>query len=429
MVRDAAELPGAMVNAFAYGDTALVERFVAGRRGRRARRRHRRRARARCRSCRSTPDGGVYDYTARYTAGSTEFQVPAKLDDDVAAECARVAVAAHEALGLRDLSRSDLIVDDDGTVWFLEVNVAPGLTETSTVPLSVQAAGLDLGELVADLVRTRPSTGHRAEEAHDERPHLLRRSSALAQPGSRRMDFRFQVTGQEHIPRTGGAVLAINHVSYVDFIMAGYGARWSKRLVRFMAKRETFDHQVTGPLMRSCHHISVDRADGSASYDEAVRYLRDGEVVGIFPEATISRSFLIKELKTGAVRMAADADVPLVPMVLWGTQRLITKDHPRDFSRAQDDHGHDRRAARPAGRDRRATKTAELHAAMTAMLDKAIRAYPAEEQPPGSWWLPASYGGSAPTPERGEASSTARRCATRGEGRAPEAAPRRSRAG
>jgi D-alanine-D-alanine ligase len=99
------------------------------------------------------PDGGVYDYTARYTAGSTEFVVPAKLSEDLAAECARVAVAAHEVLGLRDLSRSDLMIDDDGTVWFLEVNVAPGLTETSTVPLAVQAAGLDLGELVGELVR------------------------------------------------------------------------------------------------------------------------------------------------------------------------------------------------------------------------------------------------------------------------------------
>ena len=87
------------------------------------------------------PDGGVYDYTARYTAGSTEFVVPAKLSDAATAECERVALAVHEAFGLRDLSRSDLIVDDDGTVWFLEVNVAPGFTETSTVPLAVQAAG------------------------------------------------------------------------------------------------------------------------------------------------------------------------------------------------------------------------------------------------------------------------------------------------
>jgi D-alanine-D-alanine ligase len=151
VVREPSELAAAMVNAFAYGNTALVETFVVGTEvavpvvdtgdGPRA-----------LPIVSITPDGGVYDYTARYTAGSTEFQVPAKLDDELAAECARVAVAAHEALGLRDLSRSDLIIDEAGEVWFLEVNVAPGLTETSTVPLSVQAAGLDLGELVADLV-------------------------------------------------------------------------------------------------------------------------------------------------------------------------------------------------------------------------------------------------------------------------------------
>ena len=158
VVREAADLPGAMVNAYAYGDTALVEQFVEGLEvavpvvdtgdGPRA-----------LPIVSITPDGGVYDYTARYTAGSTEFQVPAKLDDDLAAECARVAVAAHEALGLRDLSRSDLIIDEDGTVWFLEVTVAPGLTETSTVPLSIQAAGLDLGELMSELVTVAATRG------------------------------------------------------------------------------------------------------------------------------------------------------------------------------------------------------------------------------------------------------------------------------
>jgi D-alanine-D-alanine ligase len=98
------------------------------------------------------PDSGVYDYTARYTAGATEFVVPAEVVDAVAAECARVAVDAHRALGLRDLSRSDLVVDGDGTVWFLEVNVAPGMTETSLVPLALEAAGLDLGTVCAGLV-------------------------------------------------------------------------------------------------------------------------------------------------------------------------------------------------------------------------------------------------------------------------------------
>jgi D-alanine-D-alanine ligase len=153
VVRAAADLPGAMVNAFAYGETALVERFIEGDEvavpvvdtgnGPEA-----------LPVVSIRPDGGVYDYTARYTAGSTEFVVPAKLPDELAAECARVALVAHETLGLRDLSRSDLMIDAEGTVWFLEVNVAPGLTETSTVPLAVQAAGLDLGELVETLVRT-----------------------------------------------------------------------------------------------------------------------------------------------------------------------------------------------------------------------------------------------------------------------------------
>ena len=152
VVRSAEQLPGAMVNAFAYGSVALLEQFVEGAEvavpviddgtGPRA-----------LPAVGIRPDGGVYDYTARYTAGSTEFDVPARLSAEAAAECARVAVTAHEALGLRDLSRSDLIVAEDGTVWFLEVNVAPGFTETSTVPLSVQAAGLDLGEVVASLVR------------------------------------------------------------------------------------------------------------------------------------------------------------------------------------------------------------------------------------------------------------------------------------
>jgi D-alanine-D-alanine ligase len=152
LVQAADELPDAMVGAFAYGPLALIEQFAAGTEvavpviddgtGPRA-----------LPAVSIKPDGAIYDYTARYTAGSTEFTVPAALSDELRAECARAAVAAHQALGLRELSRSDLIVGDDGTVWFLEVNVAPGFTETSLVPLSVEAAGLDLGEVLASLVR------------------------------------------------------------------------------------------------------------------------------------------------------------------------------------------------------------------------------------------------------------------------------------
>jgi 1-acyl-sn-glycerol-3-phosphate acyltransferase len=214
----------------------------------------------------------------------------------------------------------------------------------------------------------------------------------------RALDLRFQLSGTEHVPRSGGALLVFNHVSYVDFILGGLAAQPSGRLVRFMAKREIFDHPVAGPVMRSLHHISVDRADGLASYDDAITYLKRGEVVGIFPEATISRSFRIKELKTGAVRLAAAAGVPLVPVVLWGTQRLKTKDHPQDFTRGKTIAISVGEPLHPTG-DRPASETAELKAAMEALLDRTIRAYPADEQPPGAWWLPASYGGSAPTLE------------------------------
>jgi D-alanine-D-alanine ligase len=152
------ELPAAMVACFAYGPIALVERCIRGVEvsvpvfdtgsGPVA-----------YPAVEILPDGGVYDYTARYTAGATEFVVPASVDEHVAAECARVSVAAHQALGLRDVSRSDLMVDADGTVWFLEVNVAPGMTETSLVPLSVEAAGQDLGVLVAALAELAASRG------------------------------------------------------------------------------------------------------------------------------------------------------------------------------------------------------------------------------------------------------------------------------
>jgi 1-acyl-sn-glycerol-3-phosphate acyltransferase len=219
-----------------------------------------------------------------------------------------------------------------------------------------------------------------------------------AKTGFRLLGQRFSMTGTEHVPRSGGVLLAYNHIGYVDFIYGGLAANPSGRLVRFMAKREIFDHRVGGPVMRSLHHIEVDRGDGLASYRTAVDYLRAGEAVGIFPEATISRSMELKEFKTGAVRIAAEAGVPIVPVVLWGTQRMLTKDHPRDFSRGTTISIRVGAPLHPTGADPVA-ETAELRAVMADLLDASIRAYPADEQPPGAWWVPAAYGGGAPTPE------------------------------
>src|SRR3954451_6221585 len=147
------------------------------------------------------------------------------------------------------------------------------------------------------------------------------------------LDARFRVDGAEHIPRSGGAVIACNHISYLDFIFCGWGAQPAGRLVRFMAKKSVFDHRISGPLMRGMHHIPVDRDAGLASYRQALAALKDGEVVGGFPEDTISRSVTVKGMKSGAVRMAAAAKVPIVPMALWGSQRLWTKGRPRTLTR------------------------------------------------------------------------------------------------
>jgi len=215
----------------------------------------------------------------------------------------------------------------------------------------------------------------------------------------RALGQRFVMTGTEHVPREGGVLLASKHIGYADFVYAGLAAHPSKRLVRFMAKKEIFDHGVGGPVMRSMHHIPVDRGDGIESYEKAVKYLRDGEAVGIFPEATISRAMELKEFKTGAVRIAAEAGVPLLPVVLFGTQRILTKDHPRDLKRGKTIAIAVGEPLHPTGADPVA-ETAELKARMSTMLDDVIAAYPADERPPGAWWVPARHGGSAPTLEQ-----------------------------
>jgi D-alanine-D-alanine ligase len=151
VVRDAAELPAAMVGCLAYGETVLAERFVEGVEvavtvidgpdGPEA-----------LPAVEIVPESGVYDYTARYTAGLTDFHTPARLDERASAAVADLAVAAHRLLGLRDVSRTDAIVAGDGTVYFLEVNSSPGLTETSLLPMAIEVDGRSLGDIYAGLI-------------------------------------------------------------------------------------------------------------------------------------------------------------------------------------------------------------------------------------------------------------------------------------
>ena len=207
--------------------------------------------------------------------------------------------------------------------------------------------------------------------------------------------------GGENIPVTGGAVLASNHVSYLDFLFCGLAAQPSKRLVRFMAKKSVFDHRIAGPLMRGMKHIPVDRAAGAGAYSTALKSLAGGEIVGVFPEATVSRSFLLKDFKMGAARMAAEAGVPLIPMVVWGTQRYWAKNHPKQLTKAKNPVllrvGE---PLYPSMDDEAAAITAELKSRMAVLLEEAIAADPYQPAGPADkWWLPADRGGTAPTPE------------------------------
>ena len=221
---------------------------------------------------------------------------------------------------------------------------------------------------------------------------------AAARLGFRLLGLRFDVVGSQHIPTTGGAVLASNHNAYPDFIFDGLAAQPSGRLVRFMAKKSVFGHPVAGPLMRGMRHIPVDRSAGAGAYEHAVSALRRGEIVGVFPEATISSSFLIKDLKSGAVRMAAEASVPLIPMITFGGQRIWTKGRRPSFTRGIPIAITVGEPMRPNVSDDPDVLTVQLRATLERLLAETIERYPISRADDDCWWLPAQFGGTAPTP-------------------------------
>ena len=228
------------------------------------------------------------------------------------------------------------------------------------------------------------------------------------------LGFRFDLRGVENLPATGGAVLASNHVSYFDFMFVGLtGWRRDKRLVRFMAKEAVFRHRVSGPLMRGMHHIPVDRAAGAAAYRHAVTALHSGELVGVFPESTISRSFVPRPLKSGAARMALEADVPLIPVVVWGGQRVWTVGRRPTLKRRVPVTIWVDQPLPPVEGETAAELTVRLAQRLGELVDEALAAYPVDDGK-GLWWWPAHVGGSAPTPEEAltlEQAAIARRAA------------------
>ena len=217
----------------------------------------------------------------------------------------------------------------------------------------------------------------------------------------RLLDFRFDLRGTDNVPPTGGAVLASNHVSYFDFMFVGFAARDPRRrLVRFMAKKSVFEHWLGGPLMRAMRHIPVDRSAGAAAYQHAVDALRGGQLVGVFPEATISRSFVPRPMKAGAARMALEADVPLLPVVTWGGHRVWTTGRRPVARRHVPVVVWVGEPVQRSPDDTAVELAARLASRLREMVDEVVRSYPDRPTAGDDWWLPASAGGSAPTPEQ-----------------------------
>lgn len=232
--------------------------------------------------------------------------------------------------------------------------------------------------------------------------------------------WRLDVEGLEHFPRTGGAVMVLNHSSFVDFFTA---ARMPflelGRPVRMLAKASLFRSRLLGPAMRAAGHIPVERGSGRGALAAAVDALRRGEFIGVLPEQTISPSFELLPFKSGAVRMAQEAGVPVVPAVSWGSHRFWTTGDGPHLTWRLPVHVRYAEPFIPEGDPE--AETRRLHTLMGAMLEDVQRRY-RDGLPPGARWVPARLGGSAPTVEEGEA-RVSRLRSSWGRSVAPDAGP------
>ncbi|MGO4596675.1 lysophospholipid acyltransferase family protein [Terrabacter sp. 2RAF25] len=225
-----------------------------------------------------------------------------------------------------------------------------------------------------------------------------------ARAGFAALGLRIDLHGAEHLPRTGGAVLASNHVSSPDFLFVGLVGRERGRYVRFLAKHGVFLPPVVGDAMRAMRHIEVDRAHGEIALRHAVQAVRAGEVVGIFPERTVSHSWELRPFRPGAAAVATWCQVPLVPVAVWGNHRIGRSGRGGRFGL--------RRGTpvtiivgEPILPEPDADPYAvseQLRARVATLLAEAVDTYPDRPSDDADrWWVPRSRGGTAPGVEDG----------------------------
>lgn len=238
---------------------------------------------------------------------------------------------------------------------------------------------------------------------------VFRALEITAKALTRAVGTKITYYGLHNIPTSGGAVIAINHTSYVDWLPAALAVHHRGRRIRYLIKAEMQRVRIVNFLIKHTKTVPVNRKAGADAYAAAVELLRAGEVVGVMPEATISRSFELKDFKTGAARMALEAQVPIVPVIVWGAQRIWTKDHPKKLTRRKIAITV---AAGPALYDSGDVDQleAELREQMTTLLHRVQEDYP---HPRGAYWVPRRLGGSAPTAAQATALDEAERARKR----------------
>lgn len=243
---------------------------------------------------------------------------------------------------------------------------------------------------------------------------LYRVGSSLFLAGFRALGVDLRVHGAHHVPRVGPAVLASNHIGYLDFAFVMLAPPAPRREVRFLARDDFFRNPVTGFLLRRLGQIPVDvHGDPMQAAAAAQAVLADGGLVGLHPEGTISPSFVPRRAKSGVVRMADSVGAPIVPVALWGSQRLLTKGRPARPTRGAVVVVRYGEPFRPSARTAM-LRTREVMERITDELALAQASYPQRPgPPPDDWWLPAHLGGSAPTPEAADAAIAAQNEARR----------------
>ncbi len=227
--------------------------------------------------------------------------------------------------------------------------------------------------------------------------------------GALRLPIR--VTGTEHLPASDplngrsrravpghGAVVAITHFGYLDFAFTEL-VLWNHARIqaRFLISKRAADHWFVSPFVFGLGHVVTNRMDGAEAYDGALAKLRAGEYVAVAPEAGVSRSYTVRALKTGAVRLAAEAGVPVIPVSVWGAHRLLSRGHGFSLRRAWKTpvRVHVGEPIRPAPGLEVAAETEHLRRELQAGIEIGMADYPDPE--PGAWWMPAHLGGGAMT--------------------------------